>query len=307
VVQTNMRGNHIALVEEGRVPGARVLDGRCFDHLSFNIKSTSEVNAMVRKNKKAMDKAARDSAVEELKALVPQLSAALQTFLEEEGEEEVHQEGNEQTEQNEEGNEPEIVNPEESLRDEEPEMNQEPETSEEEQQEEGEEQALMDLVAKARAILEQLQAAAEGVTDNVEGLQGSSLQGAQVSTDDDDMKGEDDKDEPEAPRKEAPKKAEDAALRRFYADAAAKDSIYKRLSAVVGTFDHRAMDANQVCTYGVKKLGLKCAKGQERFALDAYLTGTERARAEAKKMGVQRKAQDSIASDEINSYLNGGK
>ncbi len=46
VVQTNLRGNHIALVDEGRVPGARVLDGLCFDHLNFDVRPSDEDQQM---------------------------------------------------------------------------------------------------------------------------------------------------------------------------------------------------------------------------------------------------------------------
>src|ERR1700692_1175295 len=84
VVQTNMRGNHIALVDEGRVPGARVLDGLCFDHLSFSaVQPSSEDNNMAGKGRtKAMD-----NAVAQLKALLP----ALEAYLNEEGNEPEHQ------------------------------------------------------------------------------------------------------------------------------------------------------------------------------------------------------------------------
>jgi hypothetical protein len=104
--------------------------------------------------------------------------------------------------------------------------------------------------------------------------------------------------------------ASDAAIRGFYADLAVKTRLYDRVSQVVGAFDHAAMDAHQVGVYGVKKLGLKCSKGQEVVALDAYLTGLEAAR-KVTKQRVQPKpaaAQDaSAAPSELDNYLKGAK
>ncbi len=72
-IQTNMRGNHIALVDEGRVPGARVLDGLCFDSLSFNFKPSNKDDQSM----KIKDKKAFDDALASLKALLPALSQHL--------------------------------------------------------------------------------------------------------------------------------------------------------------------------------------------------------------------------------------
>lgn len=86
VVQTNMRGNHIALVDSGRVPGARVLDGRsrlCFDHLDFNLPSKEPQMA----KKKAMDGDAVANLRAQLKALLP----AFEQFLNEEAAEPAHE------------------------------------------------------------------------------------------------------------------------------------------------------------------------------------------------------------------------
>lgn len=74
----------------------------------------------------------------------------------------------------------------------------------------------------------------------------------------------------------------DAALRRVYADTAAKTKLYDRLSKVVGAFD-AAIDvptstAADIAIYGVKKLNLKATKGQEFAVLDAYLSGVENTR-----------------------------
>jgi uncharacterized protein len=85
VVQTTMRGNHLALVGAGRVPGAKVLDGRnvvCYDHLDFN--SPQKESQMAKR--KAMDSDAVANLRAQLKALLP----AFEQFLNEEQAEPEH-------------------------------------------------------------------------------------------------------------------------------------------------------------------------------------------------------------------------
>lgn len=62
--------------------------------------------------------------------------------------------------------------------------------------------------------------------------------------------------------------AMDSAIVRSIAD---RDALAARLSPFVGTFDHKGMTHADVAKYGVEKLGLKVAVGQEAVALDAYL------------------------------------
>lgn len=52
-----------------------------------------------------------------------------------------------------------------------------------------------------------------------------------------------------------------------------RDSLATKLKPFVGTFDHSAMTSNQVAEYGIKKLGIRCAKGTESIALDAWMQG----------------------------------
>lgn len=63
-------------------------------------------------------------------------------------------------------------------------------------------------------------------------------------------------------------------------EIAMRDSLAKRTSEFVGTFDHAAMTTQEVGEYGTKKLGIKCAKGHEVIALDAWLQGRVPARAQ---------------------------
>lgn len=110
---------------------------------------------------------------------------------------------------------------------------------------------------------------------------------------------------PEGPAAGVHAQAGDASLQRFYDDLAVKDRLVSRLSKVVGAFDHRAMDSAKVAAYGVNKLKLKCAKGQEAVVLDSYLTGVE-ARKTADASNVARRAADSAnATSELTAYLEG--
>jgi uncharacterized protein len=352
VVQINMRGNHIALVDEGRVPGARVLDGLCFDHLSFAVKpSDKEDNMAFKGNKKAMD-----NAVAQLQALLP----ALEAFLNEEGTEPNHQ-GNPSPGEpggsaSGGGESSADVTP--------PEKNPSAPASTEGTAPSGEGATpptgegaapsaattqpatptpsgegadptggasagggdITGLVTQVEAVLAQIKAAIAGgsgastdegmnepgtVQDTVNGLAGTNPgEGAAVCADAETGGAADPGQGKASPGPSAGIHAEagDAALRHFYADLAAKNSFYDRVSKVVGAFDCKAMDARQVVAYGVKKLGLKCADSVQTIALDAYLNAVEAA-ARATKQRVQPgKAQDAaVSTDEMDAYLKGAK
>lgn len=59
----------------------------------------------------------------------------------------------------------------------------------------------------------------------------------------------------------------------FIGQIADRDAMAAKLSQFVGTFDHAKMTPAQVAEYGVTKLGIPCAKGSERIALDAWMHG----------------------------------
>lgn len=91
VVQTNMRGNHIALVDVGRVPGARVLDGKklCFDSLDFSVQFNTTGGEIMPRTRRALD----SNTVEQLKAQLKALLPTFEQFLSEEATEPSHQGG----------------------------------------------------------------------------------------------------------------------------------------------------------------------------------------------------------------------
>lgn len=313
VIQTRLRGNHIALVDEGRVPGARVLDGLVFDHLSFEpVIKPSEELPMSKVNGKAAD-----NAVEQLKALIP----ALQQFLNEEATEPAHQDGGgEETEvatpdvamEPEDGTEqPDVSNAEEA-----PAVAEQPaeEPADAPEQEGGDN--LAQLIDQVKSVLAQLESVASGgqsadeelsdepAADTVEGLQESSHPGAQVCADEDDINHN-----PKAspgPTEGTHSSAQDAAIRNFYRDAAIKNRIYDRLSPIVGAFDHSAMDSRQVIDYGVKKLNIKCADSSKADALESYLSAREAVlQQEREKLTKKHVGDSAVKVPAIEAYLKG--
>ena len=68
--------------------------------------------------------------------------------------------------------------------------------------------------------------------------------------------------------------AQDGAEQRFLQRAAQRDQLVKRLAPVIGVFDHSAMTLDQVAKYAVGKLSLTAPAGTELVALDAYLAAT---------------------------------
>lgn len=85
--------------------------------------------------------------------------------------------------------------------------------------------------------------------------------------------------------------AMDSAIVRSIAD---RDALAARLSPFIGTFDHKAMTHADVAKYGVQKLGLKVAAGQESIALDAYLHNRT---PEHKQRVIAGNGQDSANTD----------
>lgn len=58
--------------------------------------------------------------------------------------------------------------------------------------------------------------------------------------------------------------------KNILAEEKEKASLAEKISTVIGTFDAADKTLAEVALYGVEKLGLKCPKGTEKIALDAY-------------------------------------
>lgn len=52
-----------------------------------------------------------------------------------------------------------------------------------------------------------------------------------------------------------------------------RDALYSQVSHFTGAFDHSRMDAKAVAVYACDKLSIKCDKGQEPIALNAWMQG----------------------------------
>lgn len=84
---------------------------------------------------------------------------------------------------------------------------------------------------------------------------------------------------------------------------AKRDELAKNLSVHIGSFDHADKTLDEVAKYGVEKLGLDCAKGQEIPVLTGYMAGAKNALPKAKA------SMDSAVKDGsvIGNYINGKK
>lgn len=66
------------------------------------------------------------------------------------------------------------------------------------------------------------------------------------------------------------------AHKSLLADVTKRDTLARDLTPILGTFDYAAMDSAEVAEYGIKKLGLEAAKGQEHAVLSGYLAGVKK-------------------------------
>lgn len=70
------------------------------------------------------------------------------------------------------------------------------------------------------------------------------------------------------------KKGMDA--KEFFIEISKRDSLAKKLSNHIGTFDHSMKTTSEVAQYGIKKLGLKCSPGHEVSMLNGYLAAASK-------------------------------
>lgn len=307
VVQTNMCGNHIALVEAARVTGARVLDSKiAFDCLSFVKPKPKGDVAMIRNGKKKRS-AAMDNAVQQLKALLP----ALEQFLNEEASEPAHQEGAEAApgaEAGTEGTGAVATGTENDLG--------------EEDNAEGTEASDEDVgavVAQIKTLLEKLAASSGAGAPSVDGEEENVGDNEEENVGDEDENGhaEDENIEglegtaqdcenngkaSQGPASGKNAMGDSAVRKSIYADMANKQKLYDRVSPIIGAFDHSLMSCDEMAAYAAKKLKLETPKGGAGIALDGYLKGYERK--EAAKKQSQSVGDSAFGDfDPIDTYL----
>lgn len=81
-----------------------------------------------------------------------------------------------------------------------------------------------------------------------------------------------------------------------------RDALANRLSRHIGTFDHADKTLAEVVDYGISKLKLSPAKGNEEAMLEGYLVGCD-------AIAISNHAQDShevAKNSQIDNYINGG-
>lgn len=322
VIQEGMEGNHIAVVKVGRVPGARVLDGKnfCFDSLNFNSHSQNEDNAMTVRRR---GKDAANAAVT-LKTALQQFQAAFNGFLNEEEVEPEHADpaaaGSEDPANPANPADAGATDPAAT----DPAVTDPAATDPDAGGEAGNTADLSEIAATLQGLLSQVQKAmaapaasaagegtgdegemgaasaeGQGTGDEVTGLEATAREGADEGENGSIQNGGQGT---ASPGPTAGKHAGgDSAIRAFHRDLAAKNRLHDRLSKVVGAFDG-AFDIpsathDDIVAYGVKKLKLNVAPGQGKFALDAYLTGIEEARKTVKTSGKKATADAAEAAE----------
>ncbi|HEX7687358.1 MAG TPA: DUF2213 domain-containing protein [Burkholderiaceae bacterium] len=97
---------------------------------------------------------------------------------------------------------------------------------------------------------------------------------------------------------------EAAVFRSVMGQVVRRDKLARELSAHIGTFDHSEMTEAEVAAYGVKKLGIKAAAGQEAAVLSGYLAA---AVAPSAKKATTAVAMDSSSGggDFVTRFLQG--
>lgn len=345
--QDGMIANHLALVKDARIHGARVMDGLVFDHLCFETVPTKKESDMPKR------KTVGDTAVQRLLALIP----ALEEFLKEEATEPAHQSGKVGDSDEEFGQSTEQPAAEAATSDNaeasgnpseqstaEPTSTEPPSTgstpSESEQVRSLLQQVLEKLGGTPASDSPDESGGQGGLVpgntgggnttgDNEGGVPENLQAGGQeevkgVKDDCNMFKTGDgsastgeaskgiaaDNEGPDESGGQAKVLTGDAALKQFYRDQKDKTALADRLSEVVGVFDHSEMTHQETARYGVQKLNIKCADGAEVAAVNAYLQGIEESKAR-QAAAVKTIASDSASGNSgcqsMDDYLKGTK
>lgn len=280
-IQINMRVNHTALVPEGRVAGARVLDGLVFDSMRLDIIPSKTVE----RNSEMEENETNDGAPEEVLAAIQALLPKLQAMVAEGGA--AASPDNSAAAAPAAGDPAEPVAP--------------AATASEAAPAAGTNDAagLQAMCDELEALLPMLKAKAAGTAGGAEPATPAEPAAAPASAETGDAVGglEDTgatssvtpveagtkETDADVGGKTSPGPAAgehatgDAAMKNLYADIADRDRYYGLISREIGAFDHKSLTATEVVAYGNKKLGLNAPKGSERIALDSYFLGKGKA------------------------------
>ena len=98
-------------------------------------------------------------------------------------------------------------------------------------------------------------------------------------------------------------------FRAVQRQVAQRNALAKQLSGFVGVFDHSDMTVGDVARYGAKKLGLNAGKGQELAAVQGYMAGAGKVRAQSQRLlnGVGMDSARTTGGTITKYARNGGK
>ena len=249
VIQRHLRGNHLALVDEGRTgPDVAVQD-----HLVITIdtKELIRMNEEENKEKQTTDEGAFTAEqVTALKSIIAEVIAQTQSSTDEEPEEEKKSTD---------------ANPEEEQKAEEAvtaaEVAAEEATNSTPEAVEAAEVAIEAAVEAIEEAKEQLdQATTDSLNRRLKRLKNGIGTMDEIASLKRKIK-----------RLEASKPTMDTGV--LLKQIGERDSLAHKLTPFIGVFDHATMTKQQVAEYGVDKLGIQCGKGNEAIALDAWMQG----------------------------------
>lgn len=249
VIQRHLRGNHLALVDEGRTgPDVAVQD-----HLVITIdtKELIRMNEEENKEKQTTDEGAFTAEqVTALKSIIAEVIAQTKSSTDEEPEEEKKSTD---------------ANPEEEQKAEEAvtaaEVAAEEATTGTPEAVEAAEVAIETAVEAIEEAKEHLdQATTDSLNRRLKRLKNGIGTMDEIASLKRKIK-----------RLEASKPTMDTGL--LLKQIGERDSLAHKLTPFIGVFDHATMTKQQVAEYGVDKLGIQCGKGNEAIALDAWMQG----------------------------------
>lgn len=254
VVQRHLRGNHLALVDEGRT-GA---DVAVQDHLVVTI-DTKELIRMSEEDKDKKQPTGDENGftpeqVEQIKQIVVAALAAGTPATDEDPEKKKTTDGD--------------PDPEKKTGDAEAEKAVEDAEAEAEKAESGDPEAVEaaevaietaeEAIAEAKEELDQ--ATTDSLTRRLKRLKRSIASMDEMSS----MKRK-------IARLEKAKPTMDTG--ELLKQIGERDALVHKLTPFIGVFDHAPMTKQQVAEYGVEKLGIRCDKGTESIALNAWMQG----------------------------------
>lgn len=107
---------------------------------------------------------------------------------------------------------------------------------------------------------------------------------------------EEDKDK----EKDKEKKGMDADFVKEFAD---KERFGKKVEEVVGTFDHLEMSKKEIAKYACDKLGIEAKDGNEVALVEGYIQGCKKSKTEATMKKVEDKSIDGAEDASLKRYL----